>query len=146
MDVQDILPPDRRLVLRTPRLRRSPPWRTERNGRQGKENERVVSLKLERRKQRRGRAPYRACARRRSLRPGLANWHFLFLASKYRITSGTSVGARRSGPFSFGFPPGTPFPRKVRPSISLHPRPLCLPVPPSPLPRLVLPTSFIRNR
>lgn len=75
--------------------------------------------------ERRGRAPYRACARRPSLRPGLANWHFLFLASKYRITSGTSVRAVRPIQLrlSFGLPL---FHARFGQAIFLHSRPLCL--------------------
>jgi len=56
-------------------------------------SERVVPLKLERRR-REGDGLLIELATP-SLRPGLANWHFLFLASKYRITSGSSVRAIR---------------------------------------------------
>jgi len=56
-------------------------------------SEHVVPLKLERRR-REGDGLLIELATP-SLRPGLANWHFLFLASKYRITSGSSVRAVR---------------------------------------------------
>jgi len=52
-------------------------------------SERVIPLKLERRR-REGDGLLIELATP-SLRPGLANWHFLFLVSKYRITSGSSV-------------------------------------------------------
>lgn len=72
----------------------------------------VISLKLERRR-RRGRLLIELATS--SLRPGLANWHFLFLASKYRITLGTLVRAiqlRLSSCF--------PFHKICRASIFVH--------------------------